>query len=438
MTRHILILLSAMSAISCPLQAAQSLPLQDAIAQAVTSDPWHDGNQLQQRAVEARSEGVTALPDPMLSLGVVNLPTDSFSFAQENMTQLKAGISQSFPRGDTRAIRQSQLQLQANAYPLMREARRAEVRSTVAVLWFDAWQATETLALIEKDTSLFEQMVDVAEAGYRSALGKTRQQDVIRAQLELVQLADRLTVARQQRDAALARLSEWITISTQTTFPEPSSTQALFPGAARLLAMTEEARIATLRQHPRLRQIEVRQAIADKGVTLARQAHKPMWGVNASYALRDDSPQGMDRADFFSVGVSVQLPLFSSVKQDSEVSASVAEAQSVVTEQRLALRNMLARVRTANNTLIRLAERKQLYQNRLLSQTAEQADAALTSYTNDDGDFAEVVRARIAQLNAHLAALAIEGDIYREYARLSYYAATEQNASGTTAQGVTQ
>lgn len=438
MTRCILILLSAISAIGFPLQAAQSLPLQDAIAQAVTSDPWHDGNQLQQQAVEARSEGATALPDPMLSLGVVNLPTDSFSFAQENMTQLKAGISQSFPRGDTLAIRQSQLQLQATTYPLMREVRRAEVKSTVAVLWFDAWQATETLALIEKDTSLFEQMVDVAEAGYRSALGKTRQQDVIRAQLELVQLADRLTVARQQRDAALARLSEWITISTQTTFPEPSSTQALFPGAARLLAMTEEARIATLRQHPRLRQIEVRQAIADKGVTLARQAHKPMWGVNASYALRDDSPQGMDRADFFSVGVSVQLPLFSNVRQDSEVSASVAEAQSVVTEQRLALRNMLSVVRTANNTLIRLAERKQLYQNRLLSQTAEQADAALTSYTNDDGDFAEVVRARIAQLNAHLAALAIEGDIYREYARLSYYAATEQNVSGTTAQGVTQ
>ncbi|WP_414828262.1 TolC family protein [Alteromonas sp. H39] len=436
MIRRRLIQLTALLVISHPLQANEPLPLDDAITRAVASDPWHEGNQLQQQAVEARSEGATALPDPMLSLGVVNLPTDSFSFAQENMTQLKAGISQSFPRGDTLAIRQSQLQLQATAYPLMREVRRAQVKSTVAVLWFDAWQATETLALIEKDTSLFEQMVDVAEAGYRSALGKTRQQDVIRAQLELVQLADRQTVARQQRDAALAKLSEWIAISAQTTFLEPESTQALFPRAARLLAMTEEARITALRQHPRLRQIAVRQAVADKGVTLARQAHKPMWGVNASYALRDDSPQGMDRADFFSIGVSVELPLFSSVRQDSEVSASVAEAQSVVTEQRLALRDMLAAVRTANNTLTRLTQRKQLYQNKLLSQTAEQADAALTAYTNDDGDFAEVVRARIAQLNAHLAALAIEGDIYREYARLSYYAATEQHIAGTTAQGV--
>ena len=179
-----------------------------------------------------------------------------------------------------------------------------------------------------------------------------------------------------------------------------------------------------LQEHPRLRQIALRQAVADKGVSLAKQAHKPMWGVNASYALRDDSPQGMERADFFSVGVSVQLPLFSSLRQDSEVKASVAEAQSVITEQRLALREMLASVHTISTTLERLQERKTLYEEKLLAQTAEQADAALTAYTNDDGDFAEVVRARIAQLNATLAALAIDADIYREYARLSYYSTT--------------
>lgn len=405
-------------------QAAQPLPLDHALHQAVNSDPWHEGNRLKQQAIERRSEGATALPDPMLSLGVVNLPTDSFSFSQENMTQLKAGISQTFPRGDSLAIKQSQLQLQADAYPMMREVRTAQVKSTVAVLWFDAWQASKTLSLIQKDTALFEQMVDVAEAAYRSALGKTRQQDVIRAQLEMVQLEDRLTVARQQYDAALAKLSEWIEIPGDTTFPRPGSPAQLFPNAYDTLSLTQERLAMVLQDHPRLRQIALRQAVADKGVSLAKQAHKPMWGVNASYALRDDSPQGMERADFFSVGVSVQLPLFSSLRQDSEVKASVAEAQSVITEQRLALREMLASVHTISTTLERLQERKTLYEEELLAQTAEQADAALTAYTNDDGDFAEVVRARIAQLNAMLAALAIDADIYREYARLSYYATT--------------
>ena len=35
--------------------------------------------------------------------------------------------------------------------------------------------------------SLFEQMAEVAKASYSNVVGKTRQQDVIRAQLEIVQ-----------------------------------------------------------------------------------------------------------------------------------------------------------------------------------------------------------------------------------------------------------
>ena len=37
----------------------------------------------------------------------------------------------------------------------------------------------------------------------------------------------------------------------------------------------------------------------------------------------------------------------------------------------------------------------------------QQAEAALTAYTNDDGDFAEAVRSQIAEVNAKIDALAI-------------------------------
>jgi hypothetical protein len=48
-----------------------------------------------------------------------------------------------------------------------------------------------------------------------------------------------------------------------------------------------------------------------------------------------------------------------------------------------------------------------LYEEKLLPQIHNQAEASLTSYTNDDGDFSEVVRARIAELNAEIDFLAI-------------------------------
>ena len=51
----------------------------------------------------------------------------------------------------------------------------------------------------------------------------------------------------------------------------------------------------------------------------------------------------------------------------------------------------------------------------------EQAEASLTAYTNDDGDFAEVVRSRIAELNAQIDALNIAVDRQKTISQLNYF-----------------
>ena len=51
----------------------------------------------------------------------------------------------------------------------------------------------------------------------------------------------------------------------------------------------------------------------------------------------------------------------------------------------------------------------------------EQAEASLTAYTNDDGDFAEVIRSRIAELNAQLDDLSIRIDKQKTIAQMNYY-----------------
>ena len=68
-----------------------------------------------------------------------------------------------------------------------------------------------------------------------------------------------------------------------------------------------------------------------------------------------------------------------------------------------------------------MAQRQSLYQTQLLPQLQEQAEATLTAYTNDDGNFAEVMRARIAQLNGELDALAIAVDRLKHNVNLRYY-----------------
>ncbi len=191
-----------------PVRAALSLP--QAIEQAQRNDPWLAGSSYRQQALEARSIAAGTLPDPMVDVGFASLPTDTFDFDQEAMTQFKVGVSQKFPRGDSRELERQRLAQLGNQQPFQREDRRARVAVSVAGDWLEAWRAQESIRLIEADRELFDQLVDVAQSSYASALGRTRQQDLVRAQLELTRLEDRLTVLREQFDSAGARLGEWL------------------------------------------------------------------------------------------------------------------------------------------------------------------------------------------------------------------------------------
>ncbi len=149
--------------------------------------------------------------------------------------------------------------------------------------------------------------------------------------------------------------------------------------------------------------------------------NEPQWTVNASYGYRDNPPSGADRPDFLSVGVAFDLPLFTDDRQDQQVQSAIASTEAIRTEKALALRRMVADFEAQRAQLLRLDERRQLYRTRLLKEMQEQAEAALTAYTNDDGDFAEVVRARIAELNAQIDALDIEGARLGSISELNYF-----------------
>ena len=50
-----------------------------------------------------------------------------------------------------------------------------------------------------------------------------------------------------------------------------------------------------------------------------------------------------------------------------------------------------------------------------------QAEASLIAYTNDDGDFAEVIRSRIAVLNASIDSLSIDVERQKNIVQLNYF-----------------
>ena len=400
----------------------EPLKLEQAVALAVDADPWLTGSQFTQEALNDEAIAAATLPDPRVSLMAGNFPVDTFDLNQEAMTQLSVGVSQMFPRGDSLALAQHQKQQLAEQHPLLRLDRKAKVSAMVSQLWLEAFKAQESIRLIEQDRALFEQLVDAAKAGYSSALGRARQQDVIRAQLELTRLEDRLTMLRQQQQAAQKRLTEWIgapaTVPLAPVLPTQSLSRPL--SVPTIKQASEHTRYEWIRHHPALRALDQRIDATQTGIDLAKQKYKPEWGLSAQYGYRDSDPMGRDRADLFSVGVTFDLPLFTGNRQDKEVSAAVNRTEAIKTEKHLLGRRLMAELETASVQLARLDERQALYADQLLPQMAEQAEASLTAYNNDDGDFAEAVRARIAELNAKIDALAIAVDRQKTIAQINY------------------
>ncbi|HAW93649.1 TPA: transporter [Candidatus Azambacteria bacterium] len=400
----------------------EPLKLEQAVALAVDADPWLTGSQFTQEALNDEAIAAATLPDPRVSLMAGNFPVDTFDLNQEAMTQLSVGVSQMFPRGDSLALAQHQKQQLAEQHPLLRLDRKAKVSAMVSQLWLEAFKAQESIRLIEHDRALFEQLVDAAEAGYSSALGRARQQDVIRAQLELTRLEDRLTMLRQQQQSAQKRLSEWIGAPAMFPLAQVLPTQSLSRqlSAPTIKRTNEDTHYQWIRHHPALRALEQRINATQTGVDLAKQKYKPEWGLSVQYGYRDNDPLGRDRADLFSVGVTFDLPIFTGNRQDKEVSAAMNRTEAIKTEKQLLGRRLMAELENARVQLTRLDERQALYIDKLLPQMADQAAVSLTAYNNDDGDFAEAVRARIAELNARIDALAIAVERQKIIAQINY------------------
>ncbi len=416
----------------------EKLSIELAIDMAELNDPWLDVSKFNQSKLEATAVAAGQLDDPRVSLGVANIGADRFDFNQEPMTQLKVGVTQMFPRGKTRAIKTEQINLMAYEQPILRGNRLALLKKQTSFYWLDAYKAQMSISLIEQDRPLFEQLIDLVEASYSSGFGQTRQQDLIRAELELTRLDDRLTVLNQSYEKSLEQLKGLISESQSTVVYATDQVSydlgSDLPSVKEhdVLNFNKDELFRAIIKHPVVKAMDVQIQTENKGVELAKQKYKPAWGLNASYGYRDDAENDLNRADLFSIGVTFELPIFTKNRQDQSLKAALYSVDSKESQKALLLRELLTSFDSAKAQLIRLSQRNELYESNLLPQMKEQAEASLNAYTHDDGDFAEVIRARIAELNAQIDALNIKVDMIKAHVEIDYLLTGRGNSHSQT------
>ncbi len=353
------------------------------------------------------------LSDPQLNFGLFNVPTDDFDINSEPNTQLRLGVSQSFPRGKTLSFKEKQTKWASSA-----EYQRAsdEVLKAVRFVrehYFNLYYQIASQEIIEESRQYFVQLVDIAESYYR--VGRVNQQDVLQAQLELSRLDDRVIELKTREDLARAELSKWLDDKAY----EPIEKD--YPTLPPLTSQQEI--INSLINHQSIQAEDAMISFFNEGVAIAREQYKPGWSVGVEYRKRfGENIDGTNREDQAAAMVKVDLPIFTNKRQDRRLAASqhqVAAAKFMRTDKLQSLRKAVLRD-YANWE--RLSERSKLYETKLVPEANANAHASLTAYQSGVTEFTTLARARITQLNVRLENMRAKTERSRMHARLLYLA----------------
>lgn len=418
--------------------ANTTLSLEQAVELAQSKDPWLSSARFKQEAMLKQSLGMNVLPNPKVSLEVANMPTDSWQFDQEAMTQVKLGIEQTIPRGESLTLKSKKWQTKAKQFPVLSAVRLAKAKLTVSELWLDAHLAAQNIQLIEQNRNLLVQLADFTKASYASGLKNVRQQDVLSAQLALIQLDDDLVVQQQSYAKALSALTTWLTTATASDgshasykitgdSAQISSVYKFLKRELPVSSVNTDNLANMLLSHPEIKLLDLKHKVSEQDVLLEQQNYQPQWSVKASYGHRQDTPLNQPRADLFSVGVSFDMPLFTADAQDQKVMSAKAQMSAVQADKELKLRELVGLLNTELKQFELYQSRLTLYKEQLLKQVSEQAELAVSAYTNDDGSFSQAVSAKSNELKSNMQAAKIQVNKLKSLARINYLFTNSKN-----------
>lgn len=407
--------LSLIFAFVSSIATAETLTLQQAEYLALHEEHGLINHHLQSNALKEKSVAESQLMDPKIMVGINNLPTDTFDFEQEPMTQLKVSYIQKFPSGDTLSIKEKKALKQSDLMLSKADERQLNIIKEVRLAFLEIvyWEQAKTTIL--KNKTLFNQLIDIVQSLF--SVGRNNQQDLINVQLGLSRLDDRLAKIEQKIAEQRTKLSRWIGYeNSQKTL------HGVTPNLPETINSSDEQLINdSLIMHPKIRQLDHQILIKRKDIQLVEESLNSGWALNVSYGYRGDDQNGNDRADFISAAATFDLPLFTEKRQDKKRLAKEYEYQALKNQRLDALKSLSAKVKQhqANDDI--LLKRQSLYQTLLLPQAKQQSEAALTSYQSDRGNFSDVMKAYMDDLNAQLDGKRIETDLLKTQANLLYF-----------------
>jgi cobalt-zinc-cadmium efflux system outer membrane protein len=319
-----------------------------------------------------------ALEDPMMSVGVVNLPTN-FSFRDEDMTMKEFSISQKIPFPGKRSLMKGMAVKEAEAIALEIEETVNRIVKEIKIAYYDLSHIYQAIEVTERNKKLLEDLARIAETRY--SVGEGIQLDLLKAQVEVSKMVDELIMLDQKGKALEARLKALLNRPPETPMGSPEEVQfRKFPFSH------EELYKMALESNPTLQAMKKMVESKEKAHTLAKWEYLPDFNLRFAYGQRDNSPM-MERRDMLSGMIEINIPLYFYWKQSRKVSEARAEVLSLEAQYQ-AMRNEIQFMIADMIAMVERGERQlELYQTGIIPQASLQVNSAMSAYRVNKADF---------------------------------------------------
>jgi outer membrane protein TolC len=401
-------------AIGFPLKAVAEkvpLPVSRYVDAALADNPSLESMRERIRMKENAAVKAGALDDPKLRLGIVNLPTESWDFREEDMTGKEIGLSQMFPWPGMRKIRTEMVLREKEEAEFVLEEMRSTLRSEIKMTYSELASVRKQIEAVRRSQDVLEDIVGVTEEIY--AVGKGSQPDVLRGQLEYGRIRE-MRIGLENREQVLSvRLNTLAALPADRPVPPLGDLPeiSLPYGQADLVGIYEAER-------PARKALQARAHRGDSSIRMANFAGKPEFEVSASYMQRDAMPDGTKRPDMFSSMVSMTLPIW----RKGKIEPGIREMES---EKRMAGRELanldLETSNAIGRSLATMKSRREaavLYRTTLIPQAEQSFQATAESYRVGKTDFPMLMDAVTAILSFRREYAATVGDLTMEKTRL--------------------
>jgi cobalt-zinc-cadmium efflux system outer membrane protein len=388
-----------------------TLSIDQVVQQALDRSPEAQSALHTVKALERRVPQVKTLPDPTVAAGWAGNLTPFSTMSGDPSSYRGFTISEQFPvTGKLKlqgAMATKDVEAAQTDYEAIRRRITAEVKST----YYEYFYLEKAIQATTQNKELLDKLSKIAEAQYR--VGKAMQQDVLRSQVEISMLDEKLTELDQQRATAQARINAYLQQLPENPLP-PAAEVA--PKTIRYsLDELYSLSLSNDTQAERAQKIIER---AQLGVTLARKQYRPDIGV--SYMFQQRTAQ----ADMNGAVVSVNIPVFYRSKQRQ----AVAEAAEDVVSADKTRENRLNEVRfeLKQQYLAAKASEKliSLYSAGIVPQSSLALESSMSGYQVGKVDFLSVLANFTTVLN-------YETDYYRQVADYMTAIARMESLTGT-------